>query len=162
LGSELLVETLLRRFTEVQVQGRVPRLYAPAPLAQALQMASRGRCELDCRPYGEHSRFVAAVDVAEHAFYWNWSSHSIVRRLTTGRPVSFFGRGHVCALLPGVAERLRSGFYARMQPCSLALDQPLHAPSIGNHHAVWSVQRMALAACYQELPTLADTILGLD
>jgi len=160
-GASQVVNTLLARAQDACAAGKRPCLYLPRPLADAVAAAAAGRLKLDSRPHGEHGAFNAEVDSAEQAFYWNWSSSSLVRRLTAGLPVSFFGRGHVSQLLPGIAERLMAHFYTGGLPPVMAWDQPLQPADLAAVQAASRADREALAQRYRALPRLPDLLLSL-
>lgn len=159
--KQFVVHTLVARLREAHAAGCLASIYAPTDLAMALSEAASGVFPIDCRPYGDHAAFNAAVDSALQAFYWNWSSSSLVRRLTTGRPVTFFGRGHVSSLLPGISQRLIHNFHGGRNPPEWPWSEPIDIGALQAQQARDAAEREALANQYKALPPLQELVKTL-
>jgi hypothetical protein len=122
-----LVARVAARLGEALDSGARVLLVAPAallgPLRERLPAAARARCELcETLPL---SRYLQSLRAAHHAFFWNRYSFSIVFRVLDGRPVFFFGAGHVEHMLPAMSTAGPRCFYAGWTPPLLGPDEPL-------------------------------------
>lgn len=73
--------------------GRQPVLIAPAPCIDALRASGRATDAI-LLSFCRHDVFRQHLLDAEHAFYWNVFSNSILARVMNGLPVLFLARPH--------------------------------------------------------------------
>ena len=112
------VDQVAGRLKQAAASGARVRLVAPVallgPLRERLPAEVRVLCELcETLPL---SRYLALLRSARYAFFWNRYSFSIVFRVLDGRPVFFFGAGHVERMLPAMAGAGPRCFYAGWEP----------------------------------------------
>lgn len=103
LGSEEFFSLLRARIRDAIDQGRQPVFIGPQRCVENLQDLSVSGARL--MPFCEFSLFHTILLEAEHVFYWNIFSDSIVQRIAHGRPLHLFGLGHMVDGLRGMHER---------------------------------------------------------
>jgi len=117
---------------------------APAATADGTHAhAGRDFCGLD--------EFRALQSVAEHAFYWNPLSNSIVSRLVRGQSIFFLDEGHMARAMPALASVAMNHYFQGLTPRVMRLDE------------TWSLDALE-AAHHQQRQQLAparDAVLGL-
>lgn len=129
-GGPAFLEALSARLHEAAAMGRRAVLIAPADLLEALrgQAASQPGIEL---VYNEgYAGFMQRLMEAEHAFFWNYYSFSVIHRVLAQLPVMFFDEGHMVHILPALHDGGVRLFYDGWRPPLLALADPLQAQDV--------------------------------
>jgi len=102
------------RLVDALAAGRHPILIAPDELVQSVASRMPTVEGVDILTFCPFNRMISLLLTAEHAFYWNVVSHSILIRLFNKRPVVLFDRGHlvrnVTAMLPRVLQWYYQGW----------------------------------------------------
>jgi hypothetical protein len=130
-GGGRFDEILIERLQETVGQGRQPVLVAPAAAIAAIRQQASAPKSLVALPFCGYDLFTALLLDAEHAFYWNIFSNSILARVLNHRPVFFFDPGHLARAIPPLAEAGLEHYYAGAEPPYLSRSVPLEAGELG-------------------------------
>ena len=93
---------------------------------EADDVASRVTIMKACR----YTLFIQLLITAEHAFYWNRFSASILARLINQRSTFSFETGHLAAAMPAVESVAERHFYAGCDWPALDASRPLDADAL--------------------------------
>ena len=110
--------------------GRHPILIGPNQLNRDVFAQLSDRDGIDILAFCPFQRVMSLLLTAEHAFYWNVVSHSILVRLLNGLPVVLFDRGHLARAIPTMYERVVAWYYQGWEPPYLDHRAPLTADAL--------------------------------
>ena len=113
-----IVRRLLTRAAEL---GRRAILLGPDALCQLLQPSLPKSERIEVLSFCSFRRALSLLLTAEHCFYWNVLSHTILMQLANGRPAFLFDRGHLVRAVPAIYPRVLAWYYQGSAP--LYLDQ---------------------------------------
>lgn len=105
------IDLVADRIVDVLTADRHPILIGPRELIDALADRLPTAEGVDLLYYCPFRQFVALSLSAEHAFYWNVLSHSILIRLFNGLPNVVFDKGHLIRNVNAVHERVVKWYY---------------------------------------------------
>jgi hypothetical protein len=77
-------------------------------------------------PHSGHALFTALLGEAEHVFYWNMFSNSVLARVMNHRSAFFFAPGHLAHAIPSLPGLAVRHYYAGAAPTFL---DPARPPS---------------------------------
>lgn len=124
-GRAQFDELLIGRLWQAVLAGRQPVLIAPQPCIASLRNRGALPETAILLPFCRHDHFTSLLAAAEHAFYWNIFSNSVLVRIVNYRPLFFFDRGHmVYAINPLFALGMKY-YYAASELPFLAPEQAL-------------------------------------
>lgn len=123
LETQLMFEAV-RGFTEIVARllrqaialGRRPIFLGPRKFIRELAHEMRGHEGAELLSFCSFTRIASLLLAAEHAFYWNSVSHSILLRSFNGLPVILFDRGHLVRNVEPIYERVIQWYYQGVQP----------------------------------------------
>lgn len=141
-GKARFERLLAERLRETAAAGRRPVLMAPQVCLDAVARTAPPIPGLDLRAFCGYRAFLSLLLRAEHAFYWNIFSNSVIARIATHRSVFFFDRGHLARAVVPLYQAGMTHYYNNATLPYLPFDEPL-APD-----------RLAVQATQQE-PALA-------
>lgn len=137
LGVEEWTDRIVARLIDAARAGRWAVLLAPTERLrtvgerlgrEAKDAASRVTMMKACR----YTLFIQLLITAEHAFYWNRFSASILARLINRRPTFSFETGHLAAAMPAVEPVAEQHFYAGCNWPALDASAPLDAAELAD------------------------------
>jgi hypothetical protein len=112
-GFTGIVARLLLQAVEL---GRRPIFIGPRKFVRDLAREMRGHEGVELLSFCSFTRIASLLLTAEHAFYWNSVSHSILLRSFNGLPVILFDRGHLVRNVEAIYERVIQWYYQGLQP----------------------------------------------
>lgn len=158
-----------------QLQGRAA--FEAQLLALAAAAASQGRRLVGLMPdmaceslrqldgglglwlaFCDHARFRALVLCAEHAFYWNRLSNSVLTRLAHERSAFFFSEGHLSQVLPQVGALARASHFAGAPTPLLAPGASLEAQDLATLARLQHQDLAPARAALRALPGPSEVI----
>ncbi|HEY2156359.1 MAG TPA: hypothetical protein VGH33_12065 [Isosphaeraceae bacterium] len=158
LGRAAFEGLLLDHLDNAIRQGRQPVLIAPSACIDGLT-ASGGTTEYaTLLPFCRHDAFREHLLGAEHVFYWNVFSNSIMARVMNRLPVSFLARGHMAHAMPGLHEAGLRHYYP---DCELPFLDPKKAPTADDLALAADAQRGGFAGAlrrFAESPEPAEVV----
>ncbi len=110
LGRSVFDEMLLRMMSDTIVEGRRPVVLAPRVANESLagRIPEGGTLLNFCN----RETFRSWQLTAEHVFYWNIFSNSVLARVANGGPVFFLDSGHLARSIPSMVSIAMRSYYA--------------------------------------------------
>lgn len=158
-----IVAQLLTRASEL---GRDAILLGPDELCDLLkrelskQSAAR-RAHIHLLSFCSFRRAMSLLLTAEHCFYWNVVSHTILMQLSNGRPVILFDRGHLVRALPALYERVIAWYYQGWEPPYLDPEASLSLADLAEATTSHARHRGDLMARFRRAPSPAELLESL-
>jgi hypothetical protein len=149
---------LAQRLAECVALGRRARVVGPEALIRGLAAATAGLEGVELHSGMSYPSYLRNLAAAEHAFFWNMLSFSILHRVLAGRPVLFFGQGHMARIHLGFWETGRTLYYGGWQPPVLALGEPFDAAALARHAQATRQAFERMAAAMRALPSPAQVL----
>ncbi len=118
-------EIVARLLTQAIALGRRPIFVGPEKFIRDLAREMRGQEGAELLSFCSFSRLASLLLTAEHAFYWNSVSHTILLRSFNGLPVVLFDRGHLVRNVEAIYDRVVQWYYQGVQPIYLDHSEPL-------------------------------------
>jgi hypothetical protein len=109
-GTQGFTEVLASRVQDAARLGRRAQIIAPKQCISDLYSRLSPQ-EFTAITSSSITHFLEMLAQAEHVFYWNLLSASIVARLLNRRPVHFFSWGHLARALPAIQSVAMTHFY---------------------------------------------------
>ncbi|HEY1604607.1 MAG TPA: hypothetical protein VGF77_03315 [Allosphingosinicella sp.] len=135
--------------------GRRAVLLAPSDLVERVRPlvpAGDGIALLGFCPF---ARVMALLLGAEHCFYWNAVSHSIIMPLWNGRSVFLFDRGHLLRAAPSLDRRVVAWYHQGFEPAPLDQKAGLSLASLEEKAQARARHRDEIMARYRRAPSPA-------
>jgi hypothetical protein len=108
-----MVRRLLTRTAEL---GRRAILLGPDALCQLLEPSLPKSEQIQVLSFCSFRRAMSLLLSAEHCFYWNVVSHTILMQLANGRPPILLDRGHLVRAVPAIYPRVIAWYYQGWEP----------------------------------------------
>lgn len=124
-GKAQFDELLIGRLWQAVLAGRQPVLIAPQPCIASLRNRGALPETTILLPFCRHDHFTALLAAAEHAFYWNIFSNSVLVRIANYRSIFFFDRGHMVYAINPLFDLGMKYYYADSELPLLGPDQAL-------------------------------------
>lgn len=124
-GSQELVGIIVDKLMQTIAAGRHPVFIGPDELVKNVRDRIPYADGVDLLTFCPFNRIISLLLTAEHAFYWNVVSHSILIRLMNGMPVVLFDRGHLARAITPMYERVIGWYYQGWEPPYVDHAQPL-------------------------------------
>jgi tetratricopeptide (TPR) repeat protein len=121
----VFIDLVAEKLAQTLAAGRHPILIGPNDMIDALGHRFSTADGVDTLAYCSFSQFMSLVLSAEHAFYWNVLSHSLLIRLFNKLPTIIFDRGHLVRNVPAMYERVVQWYYQGWQPTLVDHNQAL-------------------------------------
>jgi hypothetical protein len=129
---------------------RQPVLMAPPEACQSLRGRVSGNVVL--MPFCGYEQFRALLITAEHVFYWNVMSNSVLVRIVNGGSVFFMDAGHLARYIPSLVPLAMQSYYANAQLPMLDPQQVLDAGELDQRALVQPETFSPARAALQALP----------
>lgn len=130
-GVDAFTEMLSLRLAEAAQAGRQPVLIAPRTCVARLRQQQRRIPGLVALSSCNYLLFMRLLYDAEHVFYWNTFSASIVARVVARQPFFLFDEGHLAGTMTPFFETGMRHFYPECTLPHLEPGQPLDADALG-------------------------------
>lgn len=127
LGREGFARLLAERLRDVAQAGRQAVLIAPQACLQAVRATGGAPADLVALAGCGYLRFMLLLYDAEHVFYWNQFSASMLGRVIHRMPIFTFAPGHLTNALREIRELGSRHFFLGSEPTFLAMNAPLDA-----------------------------------
>lgn len=129
-------DIVARMMTDALAAGRHPVMIAPDEFVASVTARMPTVEGVDILSFCPFNRMISLLLAAEHAFYWNIVSHSILVRLFNGRPVVLFDHGHLVRNIPAMKERVVDWYYQGREPVFRDHEEPLTVETV----AAWTAE----------------------
>jgi hypothetical protein len=116
---------------------------------------------IDILSFTPFTRFMSLLLSAEHVFYWNAVSHSLLIRLFNGLPIVQFDRGHLLRLVPAIHGRIMSWYYQGWEPAIRDHREPLTLETVESWAAEYREQAGRLMERFRRAPNPEEMIADL-
>jgi RimJ/RimL family protein N-acetyltransferase len=158
LGTQRFAQVLGERLRDAAAAGRMPVLVAPQSCVDAALQAFGNDAPVYAIPFCGHQHFEDLMLGAEHAFFWNQASNSILLRLQNALPVWFFDQGHLLRMAPGVHALAMKTFFGGLEVQELDCASGLDAADLRRRSEATRDARSALSTRYLALNKPTDLI----
>lgn len=115
-GRRRFSDIVAARLLDAIAAGRHPILIAPDELVQLVTARMPTAEGIDILTFCPFNQMISLLLTAEHAFYWNVVSHSILVRLFNRLPVTLFDHGHLVRNVPTMLPRVVGWYYQGRMP----------------------------------------------
>lgn len=147
-GRMGFAKTLALKLSEATAAGKRPMLVAPAGCRKDLRAVGLRLGTDQILDACSIVRFLELLRDAEHVFYWNMFSASLLARGLNARSFFSFAPGHLSQIMPGFLERATEQFYGGSRQPLLRMDRPLDEEEL---RGLATRQHAALAAARERL-----------
>lgn len=106
-------DMLFEKIQQSQGANRQPVLLVPTEACQALRDRVCGDAVL--LPFCGYEQFRSLLITAEHVFYWNVMSNSVLVRIINGGSVFFMDVGHLARYIPSFVAQAMHSYYANAE-----------------------------------------------
>ena len=116
---------------------------------------------IDMLSHCPFNRYMALLLSAEHAFYWNAVSHSLLIRLFNQLPVALFDRGHLLRTAPSIHDRIVSWYYQGVEPPIRNHREPLTLETVEGWVAEYRPEAARVVDRFRRAPSPEEMIADL-
>jgi Flp pilus assembly protein TadD len=141
------------RLVDALAAGRHPILIAPDELVRSVASRMPTVEGVDILTFCPFKRMISLLLSAEHAFYWNIVSHSILIRLFNKRPVVLFDRGHLVRNVTAMLPRVLQWYYQGSVPEFRDHREPLTLETVTAWTAKYRSEADAIYDRFRRAPT---------
>jgi hypothetical protein len=124
-GGTRFENLLIARLRDAELARRQPVLIAPQPCIDSLRSHDALPQDALLLPFCRYDHFTSLLLAAEHAFYWNIFSNSLLLRVVNYRSVFFFAQGHMVHAIKPLFEVGMKYYYADSELPLLSPEQAL-------------------------------------
>jgi Flp pilus assembly protein TadD len=160
-GIAGFVDIVANKLTETVAAGRHPILIGPGELIDRVVARLPSAEGIDLLAHCPFTRFMSLLITAEHAFYWNAVSHSLLIRLYNRLPIVLFDRGHLIRIAPAVHRRIVAWYYQGWEPPVRNQHDLLTVQKVEGWAADYRRQADRLAERYRRAPGPEQMIVDL-
>jgi hypothetical protein len=157
-GRLVFDDMLLAKIQQSLGAKRQPVLLAPPEACQSLQGRVSGNVVL--MPFCGYEQFRELLITAEHVFYWNVMSNSVLLRIINGGSVFFMDTGHLARYIPSLVPLAMKSYYANAKLPMLDPKQVLDAGDLADRARVQPETFSPTRAALQALPS-PEALLAL-
>ena len=150
-GRLVFDDMLLEKMQQSLGAKRQPVLLAPPEACQSLRGRVPGNVVL--MPFCGYEQFRTLLITAEHVFYWNVMSNSVLVRIANGGSVFFMDAGHLARYMPSIVPLAMQSYYANAQLPMLDPHQVLDAVDLADRAQVQPETFSPARAALQALPS---------
>jgi len=159
LHGRLAIEDMLHEKMQQSLgANRQPVLLAPTEACQSLRGRVSGNVVL--MPFCGYEQFRALLITAEHVFYWNVMSNSVLVRIANGGSVFFMDAGHLARSIPSLVPLAMKSYYANAKLPMLDPKQVLDAVDLADRARFQPETFSPTRAALQALPS-PEALLAL-
>ena len=161
LEGNAFFEIVAKKLLEARAAGRHPILIGPRAFVEQLLLRMPSTDGIDILSQCPFTRFYSLLLSAEHAFYWNIVSHSLLIRLFNELPIIQFDLGHLVRVAPPIQERIVRWYYQGWQPPLRDHREPLTIETVEAWVAEYRQQASRLVKRYRRAPSPNQMIADL-
>ena len=160
-GETGFLDIVATKLVETRVAGRHPILIAPRAFADELVARMPTADGIDILAQCPFTRFYSLLLSAEHVFYWNVVSHSLLIRLYNQLPIVQFDRGHLVRTAPAIYDRIVGWYYQGWEPPLRNHRDALTVDTVEGWAADYRREAARLAQRYRRAPSPDQMIADL-
>jgi len=153
-----LVQRLLTQTVEL---GRQAILLGPDALCELLKPLLPKNEQIQVLSFCSFHRAMSLLLAAEHCFYWNVVSHTLLMQLANGRPAILFDRGHLVRAVPELYPRVLAWYYQGWAPPYLDPDAELSLAALAQVKDAHAQHRATLLARFRRAPAPSELLRSL-
>ena len=155
------VDIVASKLVETLAAGRHPILIGPSAFVDQLVLRMPTAEGIDILSQCPFTQFYALLLSAEHAFYWNVVSHSLLIRLYNRLPIVQFDRGHLVRTAPAIYDRIVGWYYQGWEPTLRDHREPLTLETVTRWAEEYGRQADRLMGRYRRAPSPDQMIADL-
>lgn len=155
------VDIVASKLVETLGAGRHPILIGPRAFVDQLVLRMPTAEGIDILSQCPFTQFYALLLSAEHAFYWNVVSHSLLIRLYNRLPIVQFDRGHLVRTAPAIYDRIVGWYYQGWEPTLRDHREPLTLETVTRWAEEYGRQADRLMGRYRRAPSPDQMIADL-
>jgi Tfp pilus assembly protein PilF len=159
--GDAFVDIMASKLLETRAAGRHPILIAPNEFIDKLMPRMPTAEGIDILSYIPFTRFMSLLLSAEHVFYWNAVSHSLLMRLFNGLPIVQFDRGHLLRIAPAIHDRIVEWYYQGWEPPIRDHREPLTLETVESWAADYRQQAARLVERFRQAPSPEEMLADL-
>jgi len=160
-GEAGFADIVATKLLEALAAGRHPIMIAPSQFVEKLVERMPTTEGIDLLTHCPFQRFMSLLLSAEHAFYWNVVSHSILIRLYNQLPVVLFDRGHLVRNARAVYDRIVAWYYQGSEPQFHSHRDPLTLEAVEAWTAGYRRNASTVAERFRRAPAPEQMIADL-
>jgi tetratricopeptide (TPR) repeat protein len=152
-GETAFVDIVAKKLLETRAAGRHPVLIGPRAFVEQLMARMPTAVGIDILSQCPFTQFYALLLSAEHTFYWNIVSHSLLIRLYNQLPIVQFDHGHLIRTAPAIYDRIVGWYYQGWAPPVRNHHEPLTLATVEGWAAEYRPHAGRLVARYRRAPS---------
>jgi tetratricopeptide (TPR) repeat protein len=169
-GEIGFADIVASKLVETLAAARHPILIGPSQFVEKLVARMPTAEGIDILSQCPFNQFYSLLLSAEHAFYWNSVSHSLLIRQFNQLPVVLFDRGHLVRNAQGIYDRVVDWYHQGWAPALRDHREPLTLETVEGWVGEYREQAARLVERYRRAPSpkemieklmSRDAILGL-
>jgi Flp pilus assembly protein TadD len=153
VGTPHWLFILASKLVETLAAGRHPILIGPRAFIGKLVTRMPTAEGIDILSQCPFTQFYSLLLSAEHAFYWNIVSHSLLMRFYNQLPIVQFDRGHLIRSAPAIYDRIVGWYYQGWEPTLRDHREPLTLERVEGWAEDYRRQAGRLVARYRRAPS---------
>lgn len=150
-----IVQRLLTQTAEL---GRQAVLLAPNLLGEMILPVVAKNRRIEVLSFCSFRRAMSLLLTAEHCFYWNVVSHTILMQLANGRPALLFDRGHLVRAVPALYPRVIAWYCQGWEPPYLDQEADLSLAVLAGVKASHARHRDDILARFRRAPAPVELL----
>jgi hypothetical protein len=158
---EAFENIVARKLLEARAAGRHPILIGPRAFVERVIARMPTAEGIDILSQCPFTQFYALLLSAEHAFYWNVVSHSLLIRFYNQLPIVQFDHGHLIRSAPGIYDRIVQWYYQGWAPPLRNHHEPLTVETVEGWATEYRRQAPHLVQRYRRAPAPEQMIREL-
>jgi Flp pilus assembly protein TadD len=159
--GEAFFDIVASKLVETLAAARHPILIGPKAFVDALVPRMPTAEGIDILSHCPFAQFMSLLLSAEHAFYWNVLSHSLLIRLYNRLPIVAFDRGHLVRSAPAIYDRIVGWYYQGAEPPLRDDREPLTLETVEGWATDYRQQADRLVERYRRAPSPEQVIANL-
>jgi tetratricopeptide (TPR) repeat protein len=160
-GETGFTDIVASKLVETLAAGRHPVLIGPRAFIDKLIERMPTAEGIDILSQCPFTQFYSLLLSAEHAFYWNVVSHSLLIRLYNRLPIVLFDRGHLLRTAPAVRDRIVAWYYQGWEPTLRDHRTPLSLGTVEGWAAEYRREAARLVDRFRRAPSPDHMIADL-
>jgi hypothetical protein len=160
-GPARFATRVQRLLTETVELGRQAVLLAPDALCELLKPLLPKSEQIQLLSFCSFQRALSLLLAAEHCFYWNVVSHTLLMQLANGRPAFLFDRGHLVRAVPELYPRVLAWYYQGWPPPYLDPDAELSLAALAEVKDSHAQHHATLLARFRRAPAPSELLRSL-
>jgi len=160
-GENGFLDILASKLIETRAAGRHPILIGPGQFVANLVARMPSADGIDILSHCPFPQYMSLLLSAEHAFYWNAVSHSLLFRLFNQLPIVLFDRGHLLRNARGIHDRVVDWYYQGWEPPLRNHRELLTRETVEGWAAPYRSQAARLVESYRRAPSPDQMVANL-